>query len=134
MLLIAIIAVGAGCADDAPLECVEVSAQCDPLYAPEFDQIFVRTLQPKCALEGGSCHSIEGAKAGLIFEDADTTYDLLLGLTDGDQRVIPFDINCSILSSRISTSRSSLLMPPGSPLSAAERCVIIQWINNGAER
>jgi len=123
-----------GCADDSVLECVEVSADCNPLYTPEFDEIFDRTLTQKCALEGGSCHSREGAKGGLVFEDADESYDLLMGNIDGRVRVTPGDISCSILTRRIASPKASQLMPPRDPLSAAERCAIIQWINNGAQR
>lgn len=134
VLLAGLVLLYSACADDDVLECVEVSAECAPLYTPEFDEIFTRTLQPKCALEGGSCHSIDGARAGLVFEDADTAYDLLLGNVDGRARVVPGDISCSILIARVSTAKPGLLMPPRNRLSDAERCVLIQWVANGAQR
>ena len=134
VMMVALALLGGACADDDVLECVDVSAECAPLYTPEFDEIFTRTLQPKCALEGGSCHSIDGARAGLVFEDADTSYDLLLGNLDGRARVVPGDISCSILTARVSTSSPGLVMPPRNPLSDAERCVLIQWVANGAQR
>jgi len=136
MLLLLLITLLAGCSGNSgqQLECVDVSAQCAPLYTPTFDEIYSRTLKPKCALSGGSCHSIDGAMAGLVFDNADDSYNLLLGNTDGRARVVPGDISCSILSERINAPRASQVMPPGSPLSAAERCVIIQWIDDGALR
>ena len=35
---------------------------------------------------------------------------------------------------RIESDDSDFQMPPGSPLGAAERCAIIQWVEAGAER
>lgn len=123
----------AGCPEEE-LACVEVDLGCDPLYEPTFDNIYAQTLVPTCAAEGGACHSPEGAKGGIGYTDADSAYDILLGNTDGRPRVIPFDVECSLLVKRIETTRASKLMPPGDPLGAAEKCSIEQWIANGAER
>ena len=127
-------AVGFACSGEAELPCAQASADCTPLYPPTFDDVFTRTLQPTCTgqIEGG-CHSASGNKGGLIFEDIDTSYDLLVGKRDGRARVDPNDINCSILVARIE-HRGQFVMPPGRPLSAQERCSIIQWVANGAQR
>ena len=118
--------VGSGCGDD---ECVEdLSTDCAPLYSPTYDEVFTRTLAPTCAQPGAACHSSQGRKGGLVFEDADEAYTLLVG-----QAVVPSDAACSPLVVRLEASDSTV-MPPGSPLDPAERCSIIQWIANGAER
>jgi hypothetical protein len=123
----------AGC-PEGELACVEVDLGCAPLYEPTFTNVYNNTLVPTCAAEGGACHSPEGAKGGLSYMDEDSAYDLLLGVTDGRARVVPFDVECSLLVKRIESTRASKVMPPGDPLSRAERCAIEQWIANGAER
>lgn len=122
----------AGCGEVDP--CIEASVECTPLYEPTFDEIFTRTLAPSCGVEGSSCHSADGARAGLIFEDPDQAYDLLLGQSGSEPRVIPGDADCSVLSVRVSSSNLGRQMPPGEPLSSGEQCAIIQWIANGAQR
>lgn len=132
MRLLALVAAAtawAGCGGGGEGSCVEVDLACQPLYQPTFDQIHQRTLVPKCALSGTACHSNEGAKNGLSLEDPDTAYDLLLG-----SRATPGDSSCSLLIRRIESDDSDFQMPPGSPLGAAERCAIIQWVEAGAER
>lgn len=119
----------AGCGGGGEGSCVEVDLSCQPLYEPTFDQIHERTLVPKCALSGTACHSSEGAKNGLSLEDPDTAYELLLR-----SRTTPGDPSCSLLVRRIESSDADFQMPPGSPLGAAERCAIIQWVEAGAER
>ena len=126
-----VVATGAlGCGN----ECVELPAQCDPLYPPTYDNVFSRTLEVKCALSGGACHSAEGAMGGLIYEDPDEAYGLLVGDGGGDRPVLPGDPACSELVRRITSRDPDVQMPPGNRLSDQERCAIIQWIANGAER
>jgi hypothetical protein len=125
------------CSNPAPAtaSCVTVQpATCSPLYDPTFDQIFTRTLHTTCAQEGGACHSASGAQGGLVYEDADAAYALLLGKTDGRARVVPGDPSCSILIERVDAPDPSQTMPPGAELSAAERCSFETWIRNGAKR
>lgn len=122
-------AASAGCGGGGEGSCVEVDLSCQPLYEPTFDQIHQRTLVPKCALSGTACHSAEGAKNGLSLEDPDTAYELLLR-----SRTTPGDPSCSLLVRRIESGDSDFQMPPGSPLGAAERCAIVQWVEAGAER
>lgn len=114
--------------DDAT--CVPYDAACAPLYQPTFDQVFQRTLKPTCALSGRSCHAAEGRQGFLVYEEPDEAYDLLLQ----SGAVKPGDASCSKLAYRIGTDRASRRMPPGAPLSEAERCAIQKWIADGAKR
>lgn len=113
---------------DDPLPCVDVNLSCSALYTPTFDELHSRTLEPKCALPGGSCHATAGAQAGLVLEDIDTAYD---GLST---RVDTADIGCSTVMRRLGSHDDALVMPPGDPLSDPEICVFVQWIDNGATR
>lgn len=119
--------------DPGPTCVKNLDLSCAPLYPPDFDHVYNNTLHPTCAQAGGSCHSAEGHQHGLVFEDPDQSYALLLGTADGRVRVVPGDPACSLLVERImSTGRYA--MPPGNPLSDAERCAIVQWVANGAQR
>lgn len=119
----------AGCSDDASTCVEELGESCQPLYSPVYTEVFERTIRPRCALEGGSCHSREGAQGGLIMEEIDSTYQALV--TDG--RVSPGDTACSLLLVRVAGGGGGV-MPPGAPLSEAERCALETWVRNGAER
>lgn len=114
--------------DDDDLPCVDADPVCAPLYTPDFDEIYTRTLEPKCGLPGTSCHATEGAQAGLVLDEIETAYD---GLS---ARVSTGDIGCSLVLRRIGSAKPALAMPPGDPLSDAERCVFVQWIDQGAPR
>lgn len=120
------LAATAGCGGDE-LACVEVDLACQPLYPPTFDNVFASTLAPKCGVEGGACHSATGRKAGLVLDDRDEAYRLLV---DGG-RVIPGEPSCSILVERV-YAPASLRMPPGRTLADAERCALVQWVAAGA--
>ena len=109
--------------------CIDVDNTCEPLYEPVFDEVFARTLLPKCGVPGTACHGDDGRQNGLGFVTADEAYDLLL-----ESRVEPGDPSCSLIVRRIESTRSSFVMPPGAPVAEAERCAIIQWIADGAER
>ncbi len=121
--------VAAGC-DSASETCVPAyeAPSCDPLYEPTFDNFHRETLLKKCAVAGGSCHASEGA-ASLAYEDADHAYAMFI-----DQGlVVPNEPECSTLVHRLEADSSSS-MPPGAPLSEAERCVVKLWIARGASR
>jgi len=124
--------------DPAPaLSCVDgLTAECSPLYSPpDFTTLYTKILHPTCASGETTCHTEHAAKAGLVFEDEDESYGLLLGQVDGKKRVLPGDPGCSILMERLEVNDASLRMPPGpTPLSAGERCDFVQWIVNGAPR
>lgn len=127
-----------GCDDGVaePLACVTdlPAVDCAPLYTPIYDQVFSQTLAPKCAVAGGACHAASGARGGLILEDADDAYAHLLDPPSGPPRVIPADPGCSPMVQRLFADATDGLMPPGSPLSAEERCAVVTWIRDGALR
>jgi hypothetical protein len=119
----------AACGDDGP-SCATIDPACQPTYQPTFDNAFSRTFAPTCGVSGSSCHSSEGHQNGLILDDADQAYSLLL-----DGRVVPGDPSCSLLVERLESTDSSFRMPPGTrSLSAGDRCAIEQWIAAGAAR
>jgi hypothetical protein len=115
-----------GCGDE--LTCVTPDLACQPLYEPTFDNVFATTLQQKCGTAGGSCHSRDGHKAGLILDDKATAYRALV---EGG-RVEPGAPSCSVLIERVYAGPSSLRMPPGKTLADAERCALLQWVVAGA--
>ena len=133
--LLAGIVLACGCSDSEPAQaCVQtLDLACAPLYSPTFDQVYARTLQPTCALAGASCHSSEGAMGGLVFADPDSAYEALLGQSGAAARVVAGDAACSELVERL-YAPGAQVMPPGSPLADAERCAVVQWIQNGAKR
>lgn len=121
----------ASCSDDGGgnSSCVlALEPDCTPLYEPTFDAIFTRTIEPTCAVAGGACHSPSAGRGGISFGSADEAYSELVG----EGRVAPGDPGCSLVVRRIAGQRG--FMPPGMPLSSAERCAIETWITNGALR
>ena len=108
--------------------CVDLPVSCDPLYEPTFDNVYTNTLQPTCGFEGTACHSADGAQGGLVFAELEASYDNVL------DRIEPGDPACSLLIQRIDAPDVADAMPPGDPLSEAERCAIRMWIDAGAER
>jgi len=134
---IAIAVVACTSHDSQSLPCVaNLSLDCKPLYDPPIYQtIFDRTLHPTCASGSGTCHTSDAAKGGLVFENADAAYALLLGTTDGRKRVLAGDPACSLVMIRLSSGDPAVHMPPGTTfLPDAERCAIAQWIAAGAKR
>jgi len=129
VLVVAALAALPGCPDDE-LTCVDVDLTCQPLYPPTFDNVFANTFMPKCGTPGSTCHSAEGHRAGLILDDRDEAYRLLLM----NDRVIPGEPSCSILIERIHAASPRLQMPPGRRLSEPERCALLQWVAAGAPR
>jgi hypothetical protein len=130
----------AGCGSDdtgSTPSCVEdLDLACQPLVSPPtFQAVYDTTLQPTCASGRGTCHSADGAMGGLVFEDPDTAYDLLVGSTGGRARVLPGDPACSLVIERLESDDRAFRMPPGNdPLPAPEICTIVQWISEGANR
>ncbi len=122
-----------GCSDDDG--CVVAPASgCGPLYQPSFDNVFENTLLPTCGSNGSACHAPEGAKGGLVFANADDSYNQLTDSSTGAARVLAGDSSCSPLMGRLAAEEDELLMPPGQRLSDAELCAISSWIANGAMR
>jgi len=135
-----LLATACGTQDSPPkpgLTCVEgLRTDCSPLYDPPvYPTIFSKILHTTCATGQNTCHTRSASMGGLVFEDEQESYDLLLGTTDGRARVAPGDPACSILVERLEAKDPDLRMPPGpAPLSDAERCDFVQWIENGAAR
>ena len=101
-----------------------------PLYTPDFDQVVRQTLMPKCGVGNGNCHDPSGGMGGLVITDfLPATHEALLV----NDRVIPGDPECSLMIRSVEGHPSTLRMPPGSPLSAEERCALIQWVASGAK-
>lgn len=125
----------AACGSEEPYiaKCVDVDVSCEPDYAPVFEVIFENILALRCGLPGG-CHSAEGARAGLVLDEVQRAYDTLMGLEDNRSRVIPGEPSCSLVVTRLASISPTLVMPPGDPLPAGERCAIDLWILDGAER
>jgi hypothetical protein len=124
----------AGCSGgDPPLECnTEITATCAPLYNPTFQNVYDMTLRPHCGSGARSCHSSDGNAGGMSFATIDEAYADLLA--DGEDRVIPGDIACSVMLIRTHSTQGGVQMPPGSQLPAAEKCSLVQWVAQGALR
>jgi hypothetical protein len=121
-----------GCADESA--CAPVTAECAPLYEPTFDNVFTTTLKPRCGVAGLACHSRDGARAGLIFEEANESYDLLTGAGGGPVHLDPDALGCGTLLSRLGATEPARAMPPSAPLSEPELCAVVQWVAMGAKR
>ncbi len=117
----------AGCPGDDPPECIEVDLTCAPLYVPTFDNVYANTLTDGCGSQRVACHSATGNKGGMSFETPDKAHAALLA-----GRVKPGDAACSEMIVRTQSLGESYQMPPGSALSEAERCALVQWVQNGA--
>jgi len=71
---------------------------------------------------------------GLVLDNADDTYDALLGLKGGTKRVLPRDPACSPLMLRLTSRDPIYVMPRGAPLDVSEICDFVQWIKEGAQK
>jgi Planctomycete cytochrome C len=134
-----VLVVLAGCAgkrDDTPACVTDLPKNCAPLYdPPTFDTIYMKILHPTCAEGITTCHTSDGAKGGLIFENADDAYALLLGQRGGHARVLPNDAACSLLVIKTWSTDPNFRMPPGNmALPASQVCDLQLWIEQGAQR
>lgn len=128
--LVAALVFGCGDASEDEPSCTpaEEAPDCQPLYAPTFDNLHAQTLAPTCSPAGGSCHASEGAQGGLVLETADAAF---AGL---QAHVEPGAPRCSELVERLTTGDPQRMMPPGAPLPDSAVCAFRQWIHAGAER
>lgn len=85
------------------------------------------TLRDTCGSQRESCHSAAGRQGGMSFEDQQHAFDALRA-----GRVVPGNPGCSKMIVRTDSPGTSYQMPPGDPLSEAERCVLLQWVAGGA--
>ncbi|MBC7977181.1 MAG: hypothetical protein H7138_19575 [Myxococcales bacterium] len=107
--------------------CITVDTSCAPLYPPTFENVYSMTLQTTCGSERSACHSAAGRAGGMSFEDPAHAYAALV-----NGRVLPRDPACSQVIVRTSSVGEDYQMPPGDPMSEAERCALIQWVQRGA--
>ena len=107
---------------------IALPMDCDALYPPDFETMYLTTVQPKCAL--GPCHSAENGQGGLDLSSRDKTWTHFID----EERVIPGYPDQSVLVARLQLENKARRMPPGDGLEQAEICAITQWIYNGAER
>jgi hypothetical protein len=128
---------------DADTPCLPaLPRNCADQYAPTYNQIYTQVLAKSCgsALTGGQCHAgaeARGAREGLVIQEPEETYDLLLGLgpNAAHARVMPGNPECSPLMLRLASSDPVLRMPPGAtPLPDPVLCSVMHWIAAGAAR
>jgi hypothetical protein len=131
----AILLFGAPGCSDPTIPCVpNLSTNCAPLFdPPTFQALYDNILHPTCASGSGTCHTADAAMGGLVFEDRNTAYQLLLGMKDGRARVLPGNPACSLIMERLESTNPTFRMPPGSmPLSDPQLCTFVKWIASGA--
>jgi len=114
------------CVDSVP------SAACTPLYEPTFTNVYEQTIKPHCAANGSGCHELSASRGALGFGDQSATYETLMSRGTLGPMVTPGDPQCSLLVVSLETTDLGALMPPGSRLSAEERCAVTQWVRMGA--
>ncbi len=132
LVMVSTLSLTVGCAKEDPSPCVEFvqPSDCLPEYEPTFQNIYERTILQRCAIGGGSCHLASGARGGLVLEGLETAHEALVA----QGLVVAADPECSVLIDRLERVGQPGLMPPGSPLTEAERCAVTQWVRAGANR
>jgi hypothetical protein len=138
---IALCVAGTACNGEDPATepaCLDgtLDLDCQPLFPPTYDRIFLNVLQPTCASAGVACHGTNGRKGGLVFEDQDEAFAMLLGQSGHPARVRPGEPECSKLLVKLESVGEEWQMPPppSAPLNEDRRCAIRQWIADGALR
>ena len=118
------------CVTDLPNDCPATLLYDPPLFSTIYDKI----LHPTCAEGLATCHTTDGAKGGLVFENVDDAYALLLGQKGGRARVLPNDPACSLIVIKTWSTDPNFQMPPGARLQRPDFCTIEQWVARGALR
>lgn len=136
MLLVAAACSSPSAAPADPPCVAGLTTACQPLYSPAtYDVLFTKVLQPNCAVGTGTCHTSDAAQGGLVLQDIDAAYAMLLGKDGSHPRVLPGDPGCSLLMKHLESTDPSYHMPKGpNSLSAPALCAITQWIAGGALR
>jgi hypothetical protein len=129
LLLWGVIVMIACSSNDEQPACVTVETSCQPLYVPTFGNVYANTIAKKCGGDAASCHA-DSSRSGLSLASAPQAYTALT--TGGPDRIVAGDASCSGMIVRVFGDGHSWLMPPKSPLMAAERCALVQWVQNGA--
>lgn len=83
-------------------------------------------IAPSCAT--ATCHGELGARGGIVLDDRDASYELLLG----ERYVVPGAGTSPLLYQLEGDERQ--LMPPDAPLPEVDVELIRTWIVEGAER
>jgi hypothetical protein len=127
-MYLAAVALLAGCPSEPPPACTTeiIDTSCAPGYLPTFDNVYENTLKIDCGSGRGSCHSDSGDGEMSLADPATAYASLLAG------HVTPGDPTCSELIVRTHGLGADYQMPPGAPLSAVERCALVQWVAAGA--
>ncbi len=86
--------------------------------------IHAAIIVPSCVT--ASCHSSLTVRAGIVLEDRQDAYDLLLA----EQLIAPGDLNSGLLFLLRGDERT--LMPPDAPLPAVDVDLVEEWIVLGA--
>jgi hypothetical protein len=126
-VVVALAVLPIACSSDGIPACITVDTSCAPLYAPTFDNVYTTTLKNTCGSEVNACHSAAGRQGNVSFESEPIAYAALI-----DGHVTPGDPGCSQMVVITSSVGARFQMPPGDPLSAAERCALIHWVQAGA--
>jgi hypothetical protein len=92
----------------------------------DWSYVHAAIISPNCATS--SCHSERAATAGVVLDDPDTSYRVLLDR----QYVIPGDTSSTLLLLLDGDERQR--MPPDAPLPAADIALVRTWIEDGAAR
>ena len=125
-----------GCGEAEPespdtCETKRPGAECTPLYAPTFDNIYRETMSTRCAVGGGSCHLAAERAGALALDTPDEAYTGLLSMIELDP---DGSSECGDLLSRLVMTDAPGAMPPGQPLSEGEICAMSIWLDRGAPR
>jgi hypothetical protein len=101
--------------------------------APTWTTVYMTVLRPRC----GSCHSgFRGSGGWNMGFDQNSGYTSLVGVTarycTSHARVTPGDAANSGLYMTLVGNTCGSLMPPRSPMSAAQIALVGDWINAGA--
>jgi hypothetical protein len=83
-------------------------------------------IEPSCATP--TCHGSLAARAGIVLQDADDAYRLLI-----DERHVVAGSDASPLLYQLEGDERAL-MPPDAPLPAADVDLVRAWILEGAQR
>jgi hypothetical protein len=126
-----VVALAAGCPSTPPPACKVVDTACAPGYVPTFTNVYNNTIKNGCGSTKSNCHSASNKAGGMSFASQDAAYNALLDATK--RRVVPGDPSCSEMIVRTDSPGEDYQMPPGDPLSAQDRCALIQWVLQGAQ-
>lgn len=130
MFVVALAACSPSDDDNVPCATAESIAACaDAGAAMPFQKLYDTVIQPSCGRSGYSCHAPEGAQGGLAFNNPQSSYQTLTNTNS----VRVHDVACSPLVKRIVNDDPRVRMPPATPLSQADRCALIRWVEGGAK-